>query len=168
MEDGEFRSAGRIQMPFKSKKQQAEETKASESGESQVVNNLREALERAFVIIRSNCDNETVMNFRDKFYHPNLPEQSHSKPTWLTDEVSSMLDIVVSHGWTVWHWPDGSTSGPGETTVISGSYDEEGIRARWKDIRKGIGGETEPFLGLDRLRELAEIYTKEDSTENQS
>jgi hypothetical protein len=66
-----------------------------------------------------------------------------------------MIERAKLKGWSVWHWPAGD-SGPGETAVISGSYDAEGIRARWKDIREGCGGENEPFLGLERLREISE------------
>ena len=78
------------------------------------------------------------------------------RPSWLTDEVNAMLEKAKAKGWTVWHWPDGSPSGRGETAIISGSYDADGIRARWRDIREGCGGENEPFLGLDRLREISE------------
>lgn len=82
------------------------------------------------------------------------------RPSWLTDEVDAMLEKAKAKGWTVWHWPAGSPSGCGETALISGSYDAEGIRARWKDIREGCGGENEPFLGLERLREISETNDK--------
>lgn len=78
------------------------------------------------------------------------------RPSWLTDEVNAMLEKAKAKGWAVWHWPDGSPSGRGETAIISGSYDADGIRARWRDIREGCGGENEPFLGMDRLREISE------------
>ena len=76
------------------------------------------------------------------------------RPSWLTDDVGDMIERAKLKGWTVWHWPAGDSS-PGETALISGSYDADGIRARWKNIREGCGGETEPFLGLDRLRQIA-------------
>jgi len=76
------------------------------------------------------------------------------RPSWLTDDVEDMIEKAKAKGWTVWHWPADS-SGPGETAVISGSYGADGIRARWKDIREGCGGENEPFLGLNRLREIS-------------
>ena len=79
------------------------------------------------------------------------------RPSWLTDDVGDMIERAKLKGWTVWHWPAGDSS-PGETALISGSYDADGIRARWKDIREGCGGETEPFLGLDRLREISETH----------
>ncbi len=65
-----------------------------------------------------------------------------------------MIEVAKTKGWTVWHWP-ATASSTGETALISGSYDAAGIRARWKDIREGEGGENEPFLGMDRLREIA-------------
>lgn len=77
------------------------------------------------------------------------------RPSWLTDEVEVMIEQAKLKGWTVWHWPAGGTD-PGETALISGTYDAAGIRARWKDIREGCGGESEPFLGLGRLREIYE------------
>jgi hypothetical protein len=77
------------------------------------------------------------------------------RPAWLTDDVEAMIARAKLKGWTVWHWPAGDTSA-GETALISGGYDAAGIRARWKDIREGCGGENEPFLGLDRLREISE------------
>lgn len=78
------------------------------------------------------------------------------RPSWLTDEVVTMIEKAEANGWTVWHWPAGSPTGPGETALISGSYDAAGIRARWRDIQPGYGGENEPILGLDRLREISE------------
>ena len=80
------------------------------------------------------------------------------RPSWLTDEVDDMIERAKLKGWTIWHWPASDTA-PGETALISGSYDADGIHARWKDIREGCGGETEPLLGLDRLREISETNT---------